>query len=180
MNSAEKKFAARTHSANPFSKEISDMLRLEHPYTTRPVRFLEWWEWHGWRIKVYGISARAEHPPEALVQTAREIAREKLPQPAVSESHYGVGYLIVHEGESGDYVLVDWWSNQDIVQHHLYGAPKGHEGKLDYHWPPGAGFCVWELAVCWFEREAWVETVLKHPENPDLEQYLRRTYNADV
>lgn len=156
------------------------MLQLKQGYTTRPVRFLALWEWHGWRMKVYGISARAEYPPEALVQAAKEIARQRLPQPAVSDRHYGVGYVIIHDGEGGDYVFVDWWSDKDIVQHHLYGAPKGHAGKLEYHWPPGAGFCVWELAVCWFEREAWVETVLSKPQAPDLEAYLARTLNADV
>ena len=156
------------------------MIQLDHPYTRRPVRFLELWEWQGWRIKIYGISALAEYPSEELVQAAREIARQRLPQPAISDRHYGVGYLIVHEGVDGDYVLVDWWFDQDIVQHHSYGALKGHAGKLQYHWPPGAGFCVWELAVCWFEREAWVETVLSNPQNPDLEAYLLRRLNADV
>ncbi|WP_172632414.1 hypothetical protein [Dictyobacter arantiisoli] len=38
--------------------------------------------------------------------------------------------------------------------HHVYGASKGHGGNLHYHWLPGAEFCVWELAVCWFERNA--------------------------
>jgi hypothetical protein len=156
------------------------VLHLDHSYRTRPVRFLELWQWRGWRMKVYGISARAETPPEALVWEAKEIARGRLPQPAVTDDRYGVGYLIVHDGENGDYVLVDWWSNQDIVQHHPYGAPKGRPGTLEYHWPPGAGFCVWELAVCWFEREAWVETVLKKPQTPDLEAYLVRELHADI
>lgn len=156
------------------------MLQLTQAYTTRPVRFLELREWQGWRIKVYGIAAQAEYPSEALVQAAKEVARQRLPQPAISEKRYGVGYLIAHEGADGDYALVDWWTDQDIVQHHLYGAPKGHSGMLTYHWPPGAGFCFWELAVRWFEREAWVETVLKHPNAPDLELYLTRRLHADV
>jgi hypothetical protein len=156
------------------------MIQLDHPYVRRPVRFLELWEWQGWRIKVYGIAARAPYPSEELVEVAREIAKERLPQPAISDRHYGVGYLVVHEGADGDYVLVDWWSDQDILQHHLYGAPKGHAGKLQYHWPQGAGYCVFELAVSWFEREAWVETVLSRPQAPDLEAYLLRRLNADV
>lgn len=47
------------------------MLRFDQPYTPRPVRLLELWEWQGWRIKVYGISAQGEHPSEALVQAAK-------------------------------------------------------------------------------------------------------------
>jgi hypothetical protein len=166
-------------NADSYQEEII-MIQLDHPYQTRAARFLELWEWQGWRIKVYGLATQSEYPAEALVQAAKEIAQQRLPQPAISDHHYGLAYMIVHEGETGDYVIVDWWFDQDIVQHHLYGAPKGHNGALQYHWPPGAGFCVWELAICWFERQAWVETILSKPEAPDIEAYLMKRLNADV
>ncbi len=155
-------------------------MQLDEAYKPRSARFLELWEWQGWRIKVYGLAAQAECPSDALVQAAREIAQQQLPLPAISDGRYGVAYLIIHEGMQGDYVLVDWWTAGGIVQHHVYGALKGHEGHLQYHWPPGAGFCVWELAVCWFEREAWVETILNGPQAPDLEAYLACRLNAEV
>jgi hypothetical protein len=103
------------------------MLRFDQPYTPRPVRLLELWEWQGWRVKVYGISAQGEHPSEVLVQAAKRGAQQRLPQPAFSVKHYGVAYMIIYDGSRGDYVSVDWWSDQDILQHHLYGAPKGTE-----------------------------------------------------
>ncbi|HTI14552.1 MAG TPA: hypothetical protein VL461_08300 [Dictyobacter sp.] len=155
------------------------MIQFTQPYKKRPIRFLELWESHGWRIKIYGISTQAEYPPDTLVQTAKKIAQQQLPQPAVTDKYYGIAYIIVHEGENGDYVLVDWWYDQDIVQHHNYGAPKG-SNTLKYHWPSGPGFCVWELAICWFEREAWLETVLKHPQHPDIEGYLQRRLHTDI
>ena len=64
------------------------------------------------------------------------------------------------------------------MQHHLFGAKKG--GAFEYQQPQGAGFCVWELAVIWFEREAWVKHVLQQAESPDLEGYLNERMNADV
>src|SRR5205807_2733660 len=71
-----------------------------------------------------------------------------------------------------------WWSDQNILQHHLYGAPR-------------ISYCVWELAVRWLEREAWVETLLDKPEAPDLGRniyalfmpgvamFMHRLYPAD-
>ncbi|QBD77011.1 isochorismatase [Ktedonosporobacter rubrisoli] len=156
------------------------MLQNEQAYKPRPARFLELWEWQGWRVKIYGLAAQAEYPSAALVQAAKKIAERQLPLPAVAEDRYGIAFMIVHEGTEGDYVLVDWWTAGGIVQHHLYGAMKGHNGQLEYHWPAGAGFCIWELAVCWFEREAWVEAVLSKPQEPDLAAYFMKRLNADV
>lgn len=148
------------------------------PYQTRPVRFLELLEYGGWRLKVYGISATGEFPNSDLVEQARGIARAHLPKEAITDQQYGVGFVIVHEGAVGDYVFVDWWWANDIVQHHLFGAKKG--GGFEYRQPEGAGFCVWELAVIWFEREAWVKHILQKAKSPDLEGYLNERMNVDV
>jgi hypothetical protein len=155
-------------------------IEVSEPYCPRSIGFLELWEVRGWRVKIYGIAKAGETPAPALVEAAKRIAAERLPEKALGPQHYGVAFIIIHEGANGDYVLVDWWSDQDIVQHHLYGAPKGHGGELEYGWPEGAGFCVWELAVCCFEREAWLDCVLKRPGDPDLEAYLSRRMNKDV
>lgn len=149
-------------------------------YKKRSVRFLELWEWNGWRIKIYGISVNGEVLQDVLIEKARQIARRRLPLPAVENDRYGIGFLVVHEGQDGDFIFVDWWWGQDIVQHHLYGAAKGENQKFKYQDPPGAGFCVWELAVFWFEREAWVKHILKKSEKPDFQSYLEERLNADV
>jgi hypothetical protein len=141
-------------------------------------QFLELWEWCGWRIKVYGITIHGHPPPLELLEATKARARDRLPLPAVNHDRYGVGYMIVHEGAVGDYGFINWWCLQDIVQHHMYGAPKGK--MLEYRYPEGAGYCVWELAVCWFERQAWVETVLKHGLPTNFTDYLERRMNEDV
>jgi hypothetical protein len=148
------------------------------PYRTRSVRFLELWEWFGWRIKVYGITTHGGMPRPELLLASKARARDRLPIPAVNKDHYGIGYMIVHEGAVGDYGFINWWYMEDIVQHHMYGASKGK--SLEYRYPEGAGYCVWELAVIWFERQAWVETVLKHGLPTDFTAYLERRMNEDV
>ncbi len=37
-----------------------------------------------------------------------------------------------------------------------------------------ASICVWDLQVMAFERDAYVETVLSAPADPDVEAYLAR------
>lgn len=139
------------------------------PFRERRAAFLELWEHRSWRMKLYGISITGDPPRPALICNARQIAARTLGQ---GPSGYGLGWIIVHEGQAGDYVLVDWWTDQDLVQHRLHGAPRGAP-SLQYGWPQGAGFCVWELAVCWFERQAWVRHVLARAADPHFEGYLR-------
>jgi len=53
--------------------------QMTHPYQPRPIRCLELWHVDGWTVKVYGIAATTEHPPQRLVETAKAIARRQLP-----------------------------------------------------------------------------------------------------
>jgi hypothetical protein len=140
-------------------------------FRTRRVTPLGLFEHQGWRLKTYGIGVGETIPREELQRIAPILARERLPLPAITESRYGVGWIMVHEGLAGDYVFVDWWTEQDVAQHHLYGAPH-LTTPLTYGWPEGAGFCVWEMAVCWHERGAWIGHVLDRPDQPDFEGYL--------
>ncbi len=79
-------------------------------YQPRSARFLEQWEWQGWRVRVNGLAAYADSPTVELVQAAKRISQQRLPLPAVAEGRYGVAYLVVHEGRDTDFVLVDWWT----------------------------------------------------------------------
>jgi len=76
-------------------------------------------------------------------------------------------------------VLIDWWSDNDILRHYNYGAPKGHGGQLAYHWP-GPGACVWEMAITAFERQAWIDHVMQPPGQADLDAYLAAWLDGDV
>ena len=44
---------------------------------------------------------------------------------------------------------------------------------------PSPVACVWDLAVMAFEREAWIEFVLK-PAEPDIDAYLAARLTADL
>jgi hypothetical protein len=147
------------------------------PYRRRYVRFAELWDVDGWRVKIYSLTRTSTPLPPELLDSGKRIAEAQLALATRDDPcNHGVAILTVHEGQHGDYVLIDWWSDNDILRHHNYGAPKG--GEMAHQWP-GPASCVWELAIIGFERAAWIEHVLS-PVGPDLASYLAVQMNADV
>lgn len=147
-------------------------LELSEPYAERPTEFVELWEHDGWRVKVYGVAhGRAAARPE-LVETAKRIAAERLPR--AGDDNYGVGFVGVHDGRGGNWIFVDWWSDENVLHHHLYHAPGDETERFEYVTPTGVLACVFELRVVVAEREAWIDTVLANPRGPDLDAYVDR------
>ena len=91
-------------------------------YTQRPMAFIEQAESNGWSVKIYAISAQSLPLPAELVAGAKQLLSQ-LPQPAVSPSRYGVGFLIIHQGAMRNWFILDWWGDQDIL-HHLLFSPR--------------------------------------------------------
>ena len=81
-----------------------------------------------------GLRAHADRRQDlspTLLDSARRVAQRRLAMASQEDPrHHGLAVLTVHEGQDGDYVLVDWWSDNDILRHHNYGAPKGGEDAL--------------------------------------------------
>jgi len=155
------------------------MFKLNEPYKPRPIRFLELWEESGWRMKVYGIAYNRGLPRRELIETAKSVARECLPQPAITANRYGVGFLGIHDGRGANFVFVDWWADENELHHHVYISPAAQPHQLRYASPADAKACVWDLCVMSFERLAWMETVLTNPAGVDVEAYLTRHLNED-
>jgi len=173
-------------------------LRLEFAgsYARRPIRFLELATIDGWRVKTYGISAKGDTPSPTLVQTAKQLAGKALPTPPVrvnrngssddggepldSLDRYGVAVLIVHEAREGCFVLLDWWTGENMLQHHVYFSPDTNNPEFEDVADTGIGACVWELKVLSFEREAWIDCVLASERGADLDGYCSRHFSEDV
>jgi hypothetical protein len=84
------------------------------------------------------------------------LATPALPPPDVAAGRPGVGFAILHHGATSDNFILCWWDGQIGLPTRVYVC--GPEG-----WRPAAGgesFCVWDLRVIWWEREAYVNTVL--------------------
>ena len=129
------------------------MIELAEPYRARPVRFLEERAQDGWRLKVYGIAYGRELPRAELIETAKRIARELLPQPAAGGGRYGVGFLGVHDGRGANFIFIDWWADENELHHHVYTSASDELFDPKYTTPTGLSACVWDLRVQSYERE---------------------------
>ena len=159
------------------------MIHLRGPYKKRPIRFLEIATYHGWRIKVYGIRFHEEsvddRPDPQIIEMARRALLPNLPLPAVTGSRYGVGFLIIHQGASRNWLLLDWWYDQEILKQQLFSSPLEAPDQIE---PAESDLlaCTWELAVHTFERQAWIDHVLNNRSGPDIDAYLGDGLNQDI
>lgn len=153
-------------------------------YSPRLVKALPPVDVCGRILKVYGMFAEPERSatlptPEWLREQAASVLRE----PPQGGDH-PVGFLILHYGEEGDYLLVSQWYDANMLKHWVRGTAVDAEGNTTVE--PLAQrdliACVWELEVINFERDAWVNTVLAQGrlDQASLDAYLTTTFSGWV
>jgi hypothetical protein len=140
------------------------------PYIARPIRYAGLAEPHGYRIKRYVILYGGGPFREDDFERGIEMAFESLPRPAVTDNRPGVGFLIMHQGNGADYIVLGWWDNENELPLRVVVRSQTADGQ----WRPareGESVCVWDLEVIWSERQAYVQTVLG---GGTIEAYLDR------
>lgn len=167
-------------SARPFIPEHSDgvVMRISAPksgtlgggkvacnsltYAPRLVTARPPLDVRGRTLKVYGIFAEPERrstlpAPEWLRRQAATVL-----SPDLADGDHPLGFLMLHYGLDGAYLLVSQWFDANMLKHRVLGAPGDPDGSTTF--APLAErdlvACVWELEVIRFERDAWVNTVL--------------------
>src|SRR5262245_19618913 len=147
------------------------------PYTPRPIRPLGLLPHAGWRLKLYGITFGPGPLDRPRFEPGVALALAALPAPAVADGRPGVGFLILHQGRTGDYAVLGWWGNENELPLRVFVRPPGVAG-----WRPAQGgesACVWDLQVVAFERDAYVETVLASDDPADpVVAYLGRQFST--
>ena len=143
------------------------------PYVMRPIKFIDQVNSEGWRIKIYGISAKSLPLPQEVVSEGMKNVLSHLPQPALTEQRYGVGFLIIHQGTMRNWYLLDWWEKQDIIHHKLFSSPLDKPSSISTESDKSLFACVHELRVIIFESEAWIKTVLCRDKKPSFQNYLK-------
>lgn len=155
-------------------------IAIQERYKPRRIMFIDLWEFADWRVKVYAIlyEGRSAAGPE-MWEAIRSIVEACLSQVHPPE-HYGIGYVIVHLARGADFVAVDWWTEENIVQQRLFMGEPGKAAKLQEITAKGFIACVWEMQVHNVERLAWTSNVLANPSGPDLNAYLEIHFNGYV
>lgn len=155
-------------------------MHLSEPYRPRPIRFLELWRIDDWRLKAYAITYGDAVLADALLDAARHVVQHRLRLSATQTRHYGVGFVGIHQGKTGNFVFVDWWAQENELHHHVYVSPSKRPGELDYLTPTGLAACTWDLFLINHERNAWVAHVMQQHDAPDIDGYLTESCNAYV
>jgi len=75
--------------------------------------------------------------------------------------------------------LVNWWVYENVIQNHVYFAGFDSPNKMVDYSNKGVQFCVWEMSILWYERNLWVETILKNSKKPNWESYLKNHYKLN-
>ncbi|MBV9775057.1 MAG: isochorismatase [Gemmatimonadetes bacterium] len=148
-----------------------------HPYRPRPIRYDGVHPHAGWRLKQYEITCDPTPLNRDTFASGIELALATLPAPAVTPERPGLGFLVAHQGRNADYIVLGWWDRENELPVRIFVREEGAG------WRPARGsesFCVWDLQVLWFEREAYVSTVLaeEHPE--PIEAYLHLSVAGPV
>ena len=116
----------------------------------------------GIRLKPYTIAAEGRETIE--INHALEYAEHALAESSIPwMRHFGLGYLMYHAGEDGNWFLLRAWIEGDIQ----VGMICGDYGKgFKPLTVPGCE-CVWEAVVACHERNAWVKHMMGDVESPD-------------
>jgi hypothetical protein len=141
-------------------------------YKKRKVHFINQASHNDWRIKIYGISVSGKPLVEELVSNAVSHLLPKLPETAITDQRYGVGFLIIHQGTMRNWFLLDWWETEDIMHHLLFSSPLEESDAITAEPDTSLIACVHELRVINFESEAWIKTMLSNDKNSDIKAYM--------
>ncbi|WP_299676102.1 hypothetical protein [uncultured Roseobacter sp.] len=101
---------------------------------------------------------------------AERILTDEVPAKvaAMGESN-DLGFVIIHPGDGGVSILVQWWVQGSVLCQHFHRQLYGAAAPLETATRPAIG-CVWELAIIDAEREAWCRTMMQA--DPEPERYL--------
>lgn len=129
-------------------------------FAPRSVRVLPAFEVGGWRLKPYRVLGRESDAPETFEESGLDAILSELPEQAEAPGRPGLGFLIEHLATPLDYIVLCWWQNNNEMITRILVREAGSP------WRPTDGsesFCVWDLDIMWFERNAFIRTMLSVP-----------------
>lgn len=129
-------------------------------YASRPWLFAGVESITGWQLKHYRLWYGARTQPDwSRFDAAMPLLASALPQPAVTAERAGLGFVIAHAGRGVDYLVLNWWDNENEWRHRVW--LRGLQAESLWQQPEhGESPCVWDLALIHFERETYVDWLL--------------------
>jgi hypothetical protein len=95
------------------------------PFAPRHTRFEGLRHAGPWRLKACGISLEPRGVEWSLIEPGVALALEDLPAPSAAEGQPGVGFLIAHQGRTGDDVVLAWWDAENELPLRVWARDVG-------------------------------------------------------
>ena len=149
-------------------------------FKKRAISYLGLYEFNDWKFKIYNI----KYDETKVIPEIEKIIKSKLPDWVKEKTqinsypNYKIGTVIIHEAKDCVFTLVNWWVYENVLQHHVYFSELDSPNEIVDYSDKGIQFCVWEISVLWFEKNLWVENILKNSKNPNWESYLNNHYES--
>jgi hypothetical protein len=148
------------------------------PYKPRAFRFIEFFRFRKWRMKLYGITSDGEFPRTELLAAAKKIAATELAK--FEPNDFYLGFIGAHDGRNAAFIFVDFWGNENELFHRVFLSRDDKFADLSPAGDSDPSVCVWDLALQSFERAAWIKHVLLKADAPDFAGYLSERMNSDL
>ncbi|KAF0095139.1 MAG: hypothetical protein E1N59_1185 [Puniceicoccaceae bacterium 5H] len=146
-------------------------------YVSRPISALPFRRLAGFELKIYRITPQNQTFDWDAFSGGLKAAQPMLQQAAQAlGEQQRLGFAIAHPSSTGQpYLTLAWWGNgNELFIRVLVMNEKGKWVEdRDRH-----SFCVWDLEVIWFERNAFLECMLQP--QPEAERYLRLQLHKNV
>lgn len=126
-----------------------------------------------WQLKCYVIRYSQAQGGTPDYAPAYQLVGQWLPHDAETVDRPGVGFVIEHQGKTLNYLIVGWWDNENELRVKVWVQQQGV-----WRAARDESFCVWDLQVMAFERNAFVDTLLQH--TPDIPAYMNRYLTVTV
>lgn len=144
-------------------------------YKPRKVEFNQLVKLDDWCVKVYTITLNENFKSQEILNAALK----ELPiwvenaKKSFLKTHKNA-FLILHEGREGVWILMNWWTDGEILETKVYFGDYNDPDKVkESIYKPKSLICTWELAVVIHERKAWIKHVLQNAKNPKFEEYSK-------
>ncbi|MGP2541109.1 cysteine hydrolase family protein [Yersinia sp. 2541 StPb PI] len=141
---------------------------LPRDITPADVKYLKQWQ-----LKRYVIRYSQAQGDTPYYAPAYQLVGQWLPEEAETVNRPGIGFVIEHQGKTLNYLIVGWWDNENELRVKVWVQEQGV-----WRAARDESFCVWDLQVMAFERDAFVATLLQH--TPDIPAYLNRYLTVTV
>jgi hypothetical protein len=136
---------------------------IPRPITFAGILYMRGYELKSYRITSGGKPFRTEHFEEGL-----SLAFSSLLFPAITVIRPGLGFVIAHQGNELDYIVLSWWDRENELPTRVFV-------RDDTGWRPARpdeSFCVWDLEIIWHERQCYIRTMLSPVPGASREAYL--------